>query len=560
MSNNATLSQGGYYYHRRRKRRKRRLYSVPINTYLSRQNDSVRDRLSTWSVRYSIGDNPLRDNRSPFYDLLAEPSYKGTDPVNFIVDELFDSARFVSDWPATFVNFERSQRSKVGRFSACFPWSLARELPQYKGYYATRPRIDPVYLEGYKDAVKMYFDLLRPTVTGELDLNTAFDLVRKNTAWGAPHFINVRGKPELIQDYFDLAKSYDYGNDSIYDLPVQLFHRSQPAGQSYRCKHRVVMCDPAPVRIRGKKFQEPMFKAQLTLPSMCKFIDDEQTLLGRRRLAQSSRRNKITGDLVTYDSTVDVELIKPIFDGMKTIFPGELAATELDKQCDHFCYSPFLNAYGIDYGRKGGIPSGSTHTSSVGSAIHDCVLAHFNFVTEGHYSFDYHIVANDDTTVDTNFSIDDLHKHYSKLNLVSKPDDMESHSDQSTVFCQKYFRPACSTFDEIYTGSIYRTNGQVCHSERPVRWANDAVFHQIRLFAILLNIQFHPMVVPYLRALKRRRVLTITNENISAVLTSVNIDSYLKRITTNSYDRDWLESRLSGVHRLPLYTLIKNLD
>ena len=113
-------------------------------------------------------------------------------------------------------------------------------------------------------------------------------------------------------------------------------------------------------------------------------------------------------------------------------------------------------------------------------------------------------------------------------------------------------------YPEIYCGSIYRTVNQIARSERPkgrLTWLDS----QIRLFPHLSNVESPPCINVLLHQLAEVGVLLLNSGNIYSVLTSDNIDIFLKKMYFNDYDRLAITGKLSRVSETILFKLIVNL-
>jgi hypothetical protein len=241
-------------------------------------------------------------------------------------------------------------------------------------------------------------------------------------------------------------------------------------------------------------------------------------------------------------------------------FGGDSA---ISHQFDYLMSSPLLCPDGVYNGRTGGLPSGSSWTSSLGS-IHVCIclLAYVKHTT-GRYSFDDFLVSNDDFKLASDHSTTLLSEYMAGFQFDCKDKKLEVHSDRSSKFCQVYhYHPSADNWfypNEIYTFSLYRVNNQIARSERVNKHPNDFVFNQISLFAKLINVQNHPLVDSYLQKLRRLRVLLLDSHNIRYVLSSQNITDYANKVNSSSYERERLSEKLSAVTTLPIYRIIQAL-
>ncbi len=397
----------------------------------------------------------------------------GKDAIISKWDKIFNARRdeFIPD----FVDIEISNRSKVGPRSIAVPWSEREQSVnnQYSIEKSTH----------FSSSVLQEVDKLTPRFR-PLGASAALRSLKNNTSSGLP-YLQKKGE---IKD--DLIANYDYLL-SRKD-PCVLLTRTQEMK-----KTRDVWGYPAADTLREMRYFRPFLEFERRLPWRTALLNPEAVDKSIDKLITESIKNNrriASIDFPQYDATVKRNLQSATFNYIKSSFQDQFDS-EIDDIAQRFATIGLVTPDGIRTGCHG-VPSGSTFTNTVDSAVQHLISKHFGVSDEMKQ------IQGDDGVYSVD-SPEDLYSHFSSFGLeVSQ--EKSFVSNDCAIYLQNFYSDRMRIDGQcrgIYPS--YRALGRILYQERFTDFGElelqGSDFNSLRVISILENCKYHPLFSQFVR-------------------------------------------------------------
>ena len=261
----------------------------------------------------------------------------------------------------TLIQFEESEKNKIGPYSIQAPWK--DRVKTLQPYFTNDKELN-VNEEAYQEALSYVRSFLPGGSLQPLSLDAAVDTLPKGKYSGLP-FLTT--KPEVLKHYITRANLVMDGGDGVVN-PAVLGWRGQPGGPSPNdVKQRVIWMMDKLDAILGAQYLYPVINA---LRDRVQFSawNDKDTVDNAMRLAlsiASEKRVRIhSTDYDSFDSSLAARFIDDLFEVIRSWFSTSVG---LDVVKTGFITCGMLTPSGVAVGREGSVPSGSIFTNLIGT-------------------------------------------------------------------------------------------------------------------------------------------------------------------------------------------------
>jgi len=244
------------------------------------------------------------------------------------------------------------------------------------------------------------------------------------------------GSPDPLEGIRDVA------------YPYTLNYRVEASDDPERCKHRIVWAAPLGTQILEAKYSVPI---QLMLSQTFTKDDDEahgsyfsymytdllhQRLMHMRKTANAMGTPLYSLDYSHFDQSISAELIEAGFDALGVPRTGDGQVVR-----SRFVHKKLLNPWIEDADYIGMVPSGSTFTNLIDSAV-NAIAATYVGLVYGTQVF-VKVMGDDGVMImDKAISASELQEATGTLGLVANESkQVIARSDEGFVYCQQYWGP-----------------------------------------------------------------------------------------------------------------------